>query len=232
MENLPSVVLDVGTGKVSRHGVVIGKLNYNERLILCYLIDHAGEIVSRDVLLNAGWPDRIVVPNSLNIAMRNIRALMEISGHPGEPETVPKHGFRLSKGIASHAEVEWEKPHDDNISIKNDDTRGLSNNPDYEMFNAYKRVMGTIKKQNLHSYLYYLYVFSCVSLAIAVFVFIEVKKPTLYCDEFKGAVFCSAIKSDINEYKKSSGALQLKINPGERYFIIEEGDEYVAIKIN
>ncbi len=49
------------------------KLSASETKILQYLIDNSGEIISREKLLEIGWPDKVVVPNSLNVAIANLR---------------------------------------------------------------------------------------------------------------------------------------------------------------
>ena len=51
----------------------VTKLSASECLILRYLIEHSGEVIKRELLLEVGWPDKVVVPNSLNVAIANIR---------------------------------------------------------------------------------------------------------------------------------------------------------------
>ena len=52
---------------------VTTKLSASETKILQFLIDNSGEIISREKLLEIGWPDKVVVPNSLNVAIANLR---------------------------------------------------------------------------------------------------------------------------------------------------------------
>ena len=49
------------------------RLSKSETKILQYLIDNCGEIVSRETLLQIGWPGKFVVPNSLNVSIGNLR---------------------------------------------------------------------------------------------------------------------------------------------------------------
>ena len=49
------------------------KLSASETKILQFLIDNSGEIISREKLLEIGWPNKVVVPNSLNVAIANLR---------------------------------------------------------------------------------------------------------------------------------------------------------------
>lgn len=94
------MLFDEASGKIYSNGAELGRLNYNERLLFSMLITERNKIIPKDALLAAGWPERIVVPNSLNIAIRNIRSVLERAGVYNEPETVPKMGYRLGVEIA------------------------------------------------------------------------------------------------------------------------------------
>lgn len=66
--------------------------------LLVTLVSVPGEVVSRDQLRAALWPDTIHVDfeRSLNSAMRKLRvALHEEADHPGYVETVQGHGYRF-----------------------------------------------------------------------------------------------------------------------------------------
>ncbi|WP_236689917.1 winged helix-turn-helix domain-containing protein [Photobacterium angustum] len=49
------------------------KLNLSEQYILSYLIDNYGKPITKDELLNVGWPDRIVTEASLFQVIRALR---------------------------------------------------------------------------------------------------------------------------------------------------------------
>ncbi|PSB84768.1 winged helix-turn-helix domain-containing protein [Photobacterium damselae] len=49
------------------------KLSRSELNILVYLMENQGVIVKKDVLISVGWPKKIVVHNSLTVAVSNIR---------------------------------------------------------------------------------------------------------------------------------------------------------------
>jgi len=73
--------------------------------VLVALLRHAGEIVSKDALLHAGWPGRVVSDNSLNKAVGRLRQAL------ADPEgrllaTAHGYGYRL----ATHAHWEAESP--------------------------------------------------------------------------------------------------------------------------
>lgn len=84
---------------VYRDSECIGNLSQSEINILCRLKQSEGSTVSRDELLNAGWPDRIVVANSVNMAIKNIRDVFSRVHDAPVIITNPKEGFTLLSGI-------------------------------------------------------------------------------------------------------------------------------------
>jgi Tfp pilus assembly protein PilF len=65
--------------------------------VLIELFDHAGEIVGRDQLVKALWPQGIVdFDNGLNVAVRKLRVALEDTGDaPRYIETLPRVGYRF-----------------------------------------------------------------------------------------------------------------------------------------
>lgn len=55
----------------------LGRLNTSESYVLMHLYLHKGDLVSKDTLLDIGWPGKVVTPNSLNMAIKNIRSCFE-----------------------------------------------------------------------------------------------------------------------------------------------------------
>ncbi len=87
----------------------ISKLSTSECYILQYLIEHSGEIVKRNTLLDVGWPNKIVVPNSLNVAIANIRKALR---HKADLIiTIKGCGFTLPSGIFEPIELPAESLH-------------------------------------------------------------------------------------------------------------------------
>lgn len=71
----------------------LGRLNSSESEVLTHLYLHRGELVHRDTLLDVGWPKKIVTPNSLNMAIKNIRACFEKVNLDDVITTHVKKGF-------------------------------------------------------------------------------------------------------------------------------------------
>jgi len=65
--------------------------------VLIELYDHAGEIVARERLVKALWPQGVVdFDNGLNVAMRKLRvALDDVGDTPKYIETLPRVGYRF-----------------------------------------------------------------------------------------------------------------------------------------
>jgi DNA-binding winged helix-turn-helix (wHTH) protein/Tfp pilus assembly protein PilF len=73
---------------------------------LLYLVEHAGEVVSRAVLLEAVWPHATVVENSVNQAVSAVRrALGDDPAQPRYLTTVPGRGYRFAAEVVLEDEA-------------------------------------------------------------------------------------------------------------------------------
>src|SRR5436305_2002086 len=61
--------------------------------ILLQLLLHAGEVVTKEELLESVWPDVMVVDGSLATAISKLRKVMEDEAHPAIV-IVPRVGYR------------------------------------------------------------------------------------------------------------------------------------------
>lgn len=235
---MPSNILfDKNAGKVLFSGKVIGKLNYSERLILEYLIAHPNEIASKDELLAVGWPNRMVVPNSLNIAIRNIRNIFEIAGVEDEPETVPKYGFRLSADIIKIAdegaktlsvEVDMSAPvtesgaphHISGSVVPHTGTPASPAPPNHTaplLLRAGRRMIGQIR--------YGYYVLAASVGAAVMHFYIKAHEPVMACTKVKEATFCGT--DPISEQ-----VINIEYQPGDVFWYSEREHEYKFVKVN
>jgi DNA-binding winged helix-turn-helix (wHTH) protein/tetratricopeptide (TPR) repeat protein len=84
------------SGEALRNGRS-SRLPQQQLRMLIELHDHAGEIVTRERLVNVLWPKGIVdFDNGLNVAMRKLRvALEDVDEVPRYLETIPKVGYRF-----------------------------------------------------------------------------------------------------------------------------------------
>ncbi|MEM7353237.1 MAG: winged helix-turn-helix domain-containing protein [Acidobacteriota bacterium] len=79
-----------------RHGDELRKLPAQPMQLLVFLASHAGEVLSRDSLLEAIWPGIAVTESSLTRCVSELRtALDDDPRQPRYIETLPKRGYRL-----------------------------------------------------------------------------------------------------------------------------------------
>ncbi|MEJ2147322.1 MAG: protein kinase [Acidobacteriota bacterium] len=73
--------------------------------LLVYLADHAGEVLSKDRLVRAVWPEAFVTDGAVTYSITRLRQLLgDDARDPRFIETIPRRGYRLI------AEVTFEKP--------------------------------------------------------------------------------------------------------------------------
>lgn len=71
------------------------------------LVENAGQLVRKDQLMQAVWPDSVVEENNVDHCISQLRKLL----HPGKYiETVPRHGYRFVGEVTLVGEVKVSKP--------------------------------------------------------------------------------------------------------------------------
>jgi TolB-like protein/DNA-binding winged helix-turn-helix (wHTH) protein len=99
--------VDLASAELRRGGAPV-KLREQCFRILAYLVQHAGELVTRDDLRRVLWPSDTFVDfeHSLNAAMMKLRdALGDVADAPIYIETVPRRGYRFIAPVTSHADA-------------------------------------------------------------------------------------------------------------------------------
>ncbi|HET8646124.1 MAG TPA: winged helix-turn-helix domain-containing protein, partial [Vicinamibacteria bacterium] len=89
--------LDPSSGELRRNGRRV-PLQGQPAQVLCQLVSHPGEVVTRDDLRRAIWDDDTFVEfdTALNVAVNKIRqALQDSATTPRFVETVPRRGYRF-----------------------------------------------------------------------------------------------------------------------------------------
>src|ERR1700730_4369131 len=90
--------------ELRKRGVRI-KLQKQPFQILCLLLDHSGEVVTREELRQKLWPAHTFVDfdRSLNKAVTKLRsALGDSAENPRYVETIPRHGYRFLAPVHHH----------------------------------------------------------------------------------------------------------------------------------
>jgi DNA-binding winged helix-turn-helix (wHTH) protein len=84
-----------------RSGAVRARLEHRASSTLSLLCEHAGEVVSRDRIIERAWGRRHLSPNSVAVVIGDLRRALDIpAGEPGSIETLPKAGYRLAPTLA------------------------------------------------------------------------------------------------------------------------------------
>ncbi len=89
--------IDLRAAELRKHGVRI-KLQEQPFQILSLLLEHPGEVVTREELREKLWPAHTFVDfdRSLNKAMTKLRAALgDSADSPRYVETIPRHGYRF-----------------------------------------------------------------------------------------------------------------------------------------
>ena len=90
------VALDEALAQLRRDGQPV-ELDRSSYDVLLALLRHAGEVVTKDELLEAGWPGRVVSENSLAKAISRLRQAL---GADGEAiRVVHGYGYRLTAAV-------------------------------------------------------------------------------------------------------------------------------------
>jgi DNA-binding winged helix-turn-helix (wHTH) protein len=91
-----SFEVDLPAGELRKAGKRL-KLTGQPFQILSILLEHAGEVVTREQLQNRLWPDTFVdVDHNLNTAVNKIREVLGDSAEsPRFVETIPRRGYRF-----------------------------------------------------------------------------------------------------------------------------------------
>lgn len=103
---------DCATGELRRQGIRI-KINAQPFQVLCLLLDHPGELLTRDQIAAHLWPDGTFVDydHGVNSAINRIReALGDSAANPRFIETLARRGYRFVAPVEKIAEKIGEEP--------------------------------------------------------------------------------------------------------------------------
>jgi len=93
-------VLDVGDRSLKRLGIAI-PLTPKTFDLLVALVENAGRLVEKDLLLTTVWPDVTVEEGNLTKGVFSLRQVLEEEGAPRCIETVPKRGYRFVASVTA-----------------------------------------------------------------------------------------------------------------------------------
>ena len=80
--------------------------------MLAFLLNNAGQLLSREEIIDHVWQDKIVNEDALSRSIAQLRALLaDDRKNPVYIETIPKRGYRFIAKIRSAAKEEIETSH-------------------------------------------------------------------------------------------------------------------------
>jgi DNA-binding winged helix-turn-helix (wHTH) protein/TolB-like protein len=103
--------LDLSSGELRRDGEPV-RLQEQPFRLLAFLLEHAGDVVTREDLRRALWPDDFVdFEHGLNTAVRKLRAALDDSAeHPRFIETLARRGYRFIAPVSTERADETSAP--------------------------------------------------------------------------------------------------------------------------
>src|SRR5580658_7466068 len=99
--------VDMRSGEVRKHGIRL-KLHGQPFQVLSLLLEHPGDLVTREELREKLWPADTFVDfdTSLNSAVKKLRdALCDSAEEPRYIETVPRRGYRFIAPVENGARL-------------------------------------------------------------------------------------------------------------------------------
>ncbi len=107
-----SYEVDLSAGQLRKRGVRIN-LRDQSFQVLASLLEHPGEVVTREELQHRLWHEGVFVDfeNNLNTAVARLRAaLCDSSDHPRFIETLPRRGYRFMARVSEMPAVRQQTP--------------------------------------------------------------------------------------------------------------------------
>ena len=196
-------LLNSDTGVLIWNGSPAAQLSVSEALVLQCLMDDAGTLVSKEILLAIGWPGKVVQPNSLTVAIKNIRKALASIPTDAYVETRHRKGYILH--IPSRQDN--ENPSSD-VNPPYHDTASPHNEP-LKKEGPFRQVKTVPMAQRIIANM----LFYGIALALAFWsLFISGLDTPLSCHKVNKASLCGF--SELNEHDISSLAKEIGDSEG------------------
>jgi DNA-binding winged helix-turn-helix (wHTH) protein len=111
--------VDLRTGELRKGGIKL-RLTGQPFEVLTVLLEHPGQMVTREELQTRLWPDTFVdVEHNLNTAIKKIReALGDSAESPLFIETLPRRGYRFIAPVEGLEQIEQDTSSDGAVIAK------------------------------------------------------------------------------------------------------------------
>ena len=110
--------VDLQSGELRKAGLKL-KLTGQPFQVLAVLMEHPGEVVTREELQKRLWPDTFVdIDHNLNTAINKIREVLGDSAEsPRFVETLPRRGYRFIAPVENSADAHLPTPRDTSTHV-------------------------------------------------------------------------------------------------------------------
>ncbi|MFQ1744239.1 transcriptional regulator [Aeromonas veronii] len=210
------------SGDVTWNSEVIARLSKSETLIFSALLKKLNQFSSKEELIEEGWPNKFVSPNSLAVAIKNIRKVLQETDGAFKIETVHRRGYILhgaadkiqSSMIALQPPCDSSKNKNE-INTENKATESSSDEVDEAIIDMAKINAKIIAQENHASYfkkifvktLFSLYCVAILSLGIIYFF----SSGELYCYQLSEKTkICGVFELNKSKQKSISENIQKK----------------------
>lgn len=102
------ISLNIHSGELLVNGSTTAQLSSSEILVLQCLMAQPEKLILKEMLIDTGWPGKVVQQNSLTVAIKNIRkALAEITDGP-IIETRHRRGYIFHPAVSATENIECD----------------------------------------------------------------------------------------------------------------------------
>ena len=103
------------SGELRRADGEVARIQPQPAQLLALLLDRAGEVVTREDIVEAVWPDtKVEFDQAVNYAIRHLRsALNESAADDGHIETLPRRGYRFNATVERRQVVASSSPQEE-----------------------------------------------------------------------------------------------------------------------
>lgn len=225
----------------SSDGKIIRKLSHTELTLLRVLIDANNEVVERDKLIHHGWRQKVVVGNSLNMAIMSIRRALDAFGMGECVKTIPRKGFLLENPSAflfsSDVSANTKTNHalEGEPEAKNEFFLGGGGVAKNESIKTRVSPPPTTPKKNFKSIVSF-FIFTLILLDLWFYVQISSRKPHLTCELInKNATLCaryldSSLFAEARKYLLLQGERRKVVLWADKINDTEHGYEFYLVK--
>lgn len=179
-------------GSVFYQNEVVGQLGCSEVILLCSLLKEPGRVFTKNELLELGWPGKIVAPNSLTVAIKNIRKIFGYRPSELNIKTIHGQGYVLVEQVNDEIIVVEQE------SALPEGTVNDEASPTDEYF-PYEKHLSSNRSDGNEVPFFHKFTLLESLVKISIFIILVVSSVVMalhdkkvYCDKINGVEFCGS----------------------------------------